>query len=294
MFTYIALQQVKYTLLPLRSKEVGRDSVVFWRYCSCWTITLIRGGLSIVRSLCMTLHIPSLSDTIITMLLVISWKRFFIFTIINCHAQILVHCNPMNEENSTHDKSHGDWPELSDILEINHFDPHWQDEIQSGNKEVENAQIGDSNLQAGQGSKKKPKQRKRRNTLINREKQKVYRQNFTNSLKSDPLKNMKYPKSRSIQRRKREAKELSNLTESEKADFLLRKKQVKQQYRMSDKKRYGGFSSLKYKRLHDIRMRRAEGKATAEDLKYLHDHQEERKLARKKERAARKQKIKKD
>ncbi|PWN36695.1 uncharacterized protein FA14DRAFT_169653 [Meira miltonrushii] len=217
-------------------------------------------------------------------------NSLFSFTVIILLDLISVHCFPTGEIHSSNNEKEGSWSDLSDILEMNHFDPSWQDEVQSGKQQVTDTQAMNASLQANEENKSKPRKRKSRSTPEAREKQRIYSQKFKDSLKTNPLKRVKFNEMRMVQERKREANKMSKMTDNEREIYLLHKKQTRSHYRISSKEKYGGFSSLKMKRLHDIRIKKGEGTATEDDLKYLQDHN----LAKRKNYAAHKQRQQKD
>lgn len=223
------------------------------------------------------------------------WKALSLLTAIALLDLILVHCIPTGEVHSSNNNSQGSWSGLSDILNVDHFDPGWQDRLKSDLNEGENAQVGEvSSSQMNKSRKKKPKQRRKRNTPEDRAKQKLYLQNYRNSLKMNPEAQKKYKQRQNMYTQKWLTKKMSRLTESEKEAYLLEKQQARLQYRRSDKEKYGGFSSKKMKRLNEIRESKKQGKASEDDLKFLKDYQVSQKLKRRKERAVLKGKDPKD
>lgn len=216
------------------------------------------------------------------------WKCFLSIIAISVLAQVSVHCKPADEEHSPNDKSFGSWSGLSDILEINNFDPGWQEETQSGYREDENNQVGRSSPRIAKTGRKIRRKRRDRNTPENRERQRIYRQNFRNRLKSNPEAQQRYREKKKKYNRKWEANRILKLTESEKEALKVRNKQAKLQSNLAYRSRCGGYSSPKQQHLVMIRGMKAAGIANEDDLKILHEYQEEQKLKARKRRAAKK------
>lgn len=71
------------------------------------------------------------------------WKISSLLALIALLDLTPVHCIPTGEVQSPNDNSQGSWSGLSDILDVDHFDPGWQDKLQSDLHKSENAQIGE-------------------------------------------------------------------------------------------------------------------------------------------------------
>lgn len=210
-------------------------------------------------------------------MLVMSFKSLSSITAFCLFASIISNCTPTRNAGSQ-----GSWSGLSDILEINHFDADWQDEVQSGNKEVEQTQIVSTHPQTDSNSKEEPKRKRIRDN----EKFKVYRQNYKNRIKSNPLAQQLFRMRKNESNKRWEAKKVSKLSESEKEAFFIRKQQIKKEYNKSYKLKYGGHSCPKRQRIGEIRSLRAQGKATENDLKELQSYNQRQSLMRKKSRHA--------
>lgn len=88
-------------------------------------------------------------------------------------AKNFVYCIPTGESPTLDNTSQGSWSGLSDIVEIDHFDPSWQDDIQSANKERKDAKIS----QDTERDKKKSPKKRFRSSVEDRLKRKIYLEN---------------------------------------------------------------------------------------------------------------------
>lgn len=213
---------------------------------------------------------------------IVSWKCIFSIPVIFSIAKNSVYCVPIGESPTLDNTSQGSWSGLSDIVKLDHFDPSWQDDIQSANKEGKDADVS-QNTERG---KKKSTRKRFRSSVEDKLKRKVHLENMKKSRKSDPVAEQAHKKKRNEWNRKWRTNMLSKLTESEKAALLLREKQARQRYNKSVKNKYGGYSNPKMQRLNGIKTLQKEGKATENELKFLQDYREKTKLTRRKERAA--------
>ncbi|PWN36692.1 uncharacterized protein FA14DRAFT_186877 [Meira miltonrushii] len=195
----------------------------------------------------------------------------------------LIFCTRTDGAHSPDDKSQGSWSGLSDILEINQFDPTWQGEVQSGYR-------GDANTsQNNEGGQEKAKRKKiRLSTPEKQQSRKLRRQRFNDALNSDPVRKDIYKKKKAEWNRAYKARRRARITGSEKKAFKLLESQANRRYYMKRKEKYGGYSCPMMQRLNEIKKLHEEGKANEEDLKILHDYREGQKLARRKQRAAQK------
>lgn len=164
-----------------------------------------------------------------------------------------------------------DWSGLSDIVEINKFDPNWNQEVQSSRKEE----------QTGESTNVKPKAKK---YVYSRDKgkQREYRERFIAKVKSDPIKKEWYRERKKQWNAKWEAKATSKLTTQEKVAYELEKRKRSRQSNLRGRINFGGFSCGKMQRLNQIRILKAKGTATEEDLKFLHDYQASERARKKK------------
>lgn len=189
---------------------------------------------------------------------------------------------------STSEKGGGRWSDLSDIVELNHFDPGWNEEVQS---EIKNEIPISANENMPSTDKRQRSKRKRKErTDIERMKQKEYQKRYLEKIRSDPQKKEVYRAQRKQWNADWKLKKLSKMTESEKKALEARIGKKRSIYDQKMKAKYGGFATAKSQRLNTIRRLKFEGKASEEDLKYLHDYQEREKIIRRKQRAAKKQK----
>lgn len=207
--------------------------------------------------------------------------------------KILVYC-------TIHSSSNGDgeegWSGLSDILQIDQFDPNWEEEVQSTQK---NDQIGPSEQhQIIERNGTKKKMPRIRNTPEHKRRQKIYAKRYKAKVRSNPevYEILKAKKNEYNMRWKKN--KLAKMTETEREEFQLRTAKIKQQNKEKNKeinrKRFGGFSSARSQKLSTIRKLKAEGKASEEELRYLQKDTESEKIARRKQRAAKKEAMKRN
>lgn len=184
--------------------------------------------------------------------------------------QVKVYCTHIGSSNLNDNIIDKEWSGLSDIIEINQFDPTWNQEVQSSLKQDQKDKI-----------RTKPVRKN-----VSKERKKEYRDRFNARVKLDP-EAKEYYKAKKYEWNKRwESKRLSRLTKEEKEAFIISKREAKRISHRNARKRFGGFTSRKMQRLHEIRNMKAEGKASEEDLKYLHDYQAAERIRKNKTQAA--------
>lgn len=104
---------------------------------------------------------------------------------------------------------------------------------------------------------------------ISKEKRREYRKRFERKLHSNPIRKESYK----AKKRQWNANWLSKLTSQEKEEYTNRLKEKKRLYKSREKGKYGGYSTKKDQRLAQIRKMKADGTASEEELKILHDYQ---------------------
>ncbi|PWN36686.1 uncharacterized protein FA14DRAFT_152112 [Meira miltonrushii] len=197
-----------------------------------------------------------------------------------------VYSVPTSSLTSNQTRAEGEWSGLSDIVEINKFDPSWGQEAESLPKEdhIKNSKNHTEPSEAANNGKAGGK---KRFYPRSKEKQKEYRQRFNEKVKSDPVRNKFYKERKKQWNAKWEANYTSKFTSQEKEAYELDKRSRKKQSNLRGRARFGGFSCGKMQRLNQIRNLQAKGAASEEDLKFLHDYRASERERRKKAKEAR-------
>jgi hypothetical protein len=164
--------------------------------------------------------------------------------------QVKVYCTHSGSSNLNDNIIEREWLGLI-------VDPTWNQEVQNSLKQDQKDKI-----------RTKPVCKN-----VSKAKLKEYRDRFNARVKMDPEAKEIYKGKKNEWNKRWESKRLSKSTKEEKEAFIISKREARRISQRNARKRFGGFASSKRQRLHEIRNLKAEGKASEEDLKYLHDYQ---------------------